>query len=1059
MSFCEDSDAPTDATTTQYSPHLEDVVSVVTTDHRIPDRFSDFRSFLFGREDQIATVQVAYERASRGKSEVVLVSGVSGTGKSSLVEFMRDYVMTNDAGCFVSGKFDLLQTSKEPYSAIAAAFSDICDLILQSENPMDERSAALVDLGPDSKILSRVVTNIANITGEECDNEGYTVGNDDFARFMLACKQFLGAVATKEHPLLIFIDDLQWADQLSFRLIEALVASKADSRHVLFCLAFRNDEVDVRGALHVDRWGSEHLPFCEIEVMNLDLSELCSMLSGLLIRKDDSLELLAKLVHEKTSGNPNAVVQLLDYLLSKGLLYFTPGANIWDWSIEAVQAEVSDNPSELISKKINSLDVTVQEVLRLAAFVGYTFEVDVLEYILVVGTNASKENIGKPLNDVQNSVLERVEVALSSGLVMNIGHGVFKFSHDSIQYILYQSVATDLERETMHLVIGRGLLRMVSCAERSDDEKLVLLAASNLMRGALRITDDLERLSTMRLLLRAATLAALKASVDNARDILECGVSLIQESDWSAHHELCINLHNSYAEASSCTGCFAKSDMAISIVLDRATRLEDSIRARNTKILSYSYRHDIDGMLDWAFDVVLRGLGERIPKRPSISQVLIELCRTKVALRRLQPSDFASMPWIDNPNKLSVMMVLSRVAPFLVVHFYGQLFMYITLREIRISVKYGVCAVTAATLARYAVILRVLGNADDAYRWGEASIKMCSNITTTASAKCMSLMGTSAIVFPWRQHLAGLEKPLLASFLYGSESTSDLAIAFVALSSYTDVRLHLGAPLRVVEEDLNRWCRQMKEFQAMQMWRVHTIRRQYVLNLLGQSDDPLVLTGEAMDEANFLEWSRTEEDDDIVVCVLYTDRFTLSLSFEDWDGLEKAFPDAVFALSKGSCYFDVIFMTAQLVMGALALYGQEKKVKDRRIARRYMKTLRKWHLDGVPDVQPLWKLVNAEWDAIVKKKDTTAAYDEAIEALHECRLVVFETMAYQRVLHLTMAQLNVRKARHYLSQLIARCREWGNVAKVEWLEYHYGRGLQGIPTPEVEVKISLDDRS
>jgi hypothetical protein len=124
-----------------------------------------------------------------------------------------------------------------------------------------------------------------------------------------------------------------------------------------------------------------------------------------------------------------------------------------------------------------------------------------------------------------------------------------------------------------------------------------------------------------------------------------------------------------------------------------------------------------------------------------------------------------------------------------------------------------------------------------------------------------------------------------------------------------------------------------------------------------------------------------------------------------------------------------------------------------------MKTLRKWYLDNVLDVQPLWSLVKAEWDAIVKKKDTTAAFDAAIEVLHQCGLVVFETMAYQRVLHIMIAQLNVRKARYYLTPLIARCREWGNVAKVEWLEHHYGRALQGIPTPEVEVKISCDNTS
>ena len=752
-------------------------------------------------------------------------------------------------------------------------------------------------------------------------------------------------------------------------------------------------------------------------------------------------------------------MQLLDYLQSKELLYFTPERGSWDWNIDGIEAEVSDDPSQIISTKISSLDGSVQELLQLAAFVGHTFEVDVLGYILAVNTNAANADIGQPLRNDHYSIVECVQAARKSGLVMNIGSGGFKFSHDSIQYFLYQSVETDLERETMHLVIGRGLLRMLSRTERSDDERLILLAASNLMRGAERISDEFERLSTMELLLRAATLAVLKASVDNAREFLDCGVGLIQENNWTINHELCVNLQNSFAEATICTGFFEKGDAAVEIVLDRATRLEDRVRAHNTKIMSFSYRHDIDGMLDWAFGM-LRGLGERIPRRPSISQVLVELCRTKLALRRLQPRDFVSMPWIKDPNKLAVMMVLSRISPFLVgvVHNYVQLFLYCTLREMRISVKHGVCAVTAATLNRYAIIVRAMGNTDDAYWWGKASVEMCSKVTTTPSARCISLMGTSVIVFPWREHLAELEESLVASYRYGSESTSDLAIAFQALSGQADVRLQLGAPLSGVEEDIKRWCRQMKEFGATQMWRVHAIRLQYVRNLLGKSDDLLEFNGEVMDEENHLEWSRTKGDQ-VVLCTLYTYRFSLLLSFEEWDGLEKAFKDAFFMLRKASCYFNVIFVTTEIVMGALALYGRDKKFKYRNIARRYMKPLRKWYRDNVPDVQPLWKLVNAEWDAIVKNEDATSDFDAAIEMLHQCRLIVFETMAYQRVLSLTMTQLNVRRARYYLTELIARCREWGNIAKVEWLEYRYGRALQAIPTLEVEVTISGDNGS
>ena len=1046
MRFRNDSDNPV----RQNRHSMEDLLSVITTDNREREHSSRFRTFLFGRQEQVATVRAACDRTSGGKSELVCVHGVSGTGKSSLVESMREIVMTNDAGCFVSGKFDLLQTSREPYSAIAAAFSDICDIILQSENPMDERRAALVALGPECKILSRVVSNISNITGEECGNEPYTVGNEDFACFMLACKQFLCAVATDDHPLLIFFDDVQWADAMSFRLIEALLRSDTDSRNVLFCLAYRDDEVNVRSRLHLDLWGPEHLSFSEIEVTNLDISDLTSMLSTLLLRKADSIESLVMLIHEKTKGNPHSVVQLLEYLETKGLLYFTSETDSWDWNIDGIEAEVSDSPSELVANKVKCLDSKVQELLRLAAFVGHTFEVDVLRYILVDETFSTDKSIGSSLDDYQDFVIELVNVACDSGLLIQVGPGVFKFSHDSIQYFLYQSVTTVSERDKVHLVIGRGLLKMVSCARRSDDERLVLLAASNLTKGYQHITHDGERTSTMQLLLRAATLAARKASVENAREFLECGVSLINESDWSVNYDICMDLQNSYAEASSCAGFFAKSDAAIAIVLDRATRLEDKIRAQNTKIRSFGYRHDVDGMLDWAFNVVLRGLGVRIPKRPSVTQVLVELCRTKMALRRVKPNDFLLMPSVEDPKKLSVMMVLNLISPFLAVNFNERVYLYCALLEMRITVKYGVCAVTAASLARYAVILRGMGNADDAYRWGKVAVELCSHIHTTPIARSIVLVATSVAVFPWRQLLAGLEEPLLSGYRNGLESTSDLALAFMALSCYSCLRLHLGVPLRDVEEELRRWCRQMKECQATQMWRIHAIRWQYVLNLVGRSDDPVVLTGEAMDETNHLEPSG-REGESAVLYTFYVQRFTLLLSFEDWDGLEKAFPDAIFTQSKMSVHFDVMLFTTQIVMGALVLYGWTTNVKYRRIAQRFMKIIRKWFLDTVPDVQPLWKLINAEWDAIVKKKDTTAAFDDAIEDLRQCRLIVFETMAYQRVLHLKMAQSQVKKARHYFTLLIGRCREWGNVAKVEWLEDRYGKVLQDLPTIEVQV--------
>ena len=141
-----------------------------------------------------------------------------------------------------------------------------------------------------------------------------------------------------------------------------------------------------------------------------------------------------------------------------------------------------------------------------------------------------------------------------------------------------------------------------------------------------------------------------------------------------------------------------------------------------------------------------------------------------MSIGRLQPRDFESMPLLENPNKLSVMMILSGVCTLLVAHLHQHLFLYCTLQENRISVKYGICAVTTAALARYAVILRVMGNIDDAYRWGRASVVLSPTVPTTPSARCLALVTMSAIIFPWRQHLGGLVEPNLPAIDVGREA-------------------------------------------------------------------------------------------------------------------------------------------------------------------------------------------------------------------------------------------------------------------------------------------------
>lgn len=1045
----DSTDAPSDvAVGRQNSRHTKSVVSLLTEGVQVQDDFTNSATTLFGRDDQATCIREAYERVSRGSSEVLLVHGESGTGKSSLVESTRDLVTKDDGGYFVTGKFDQLRTRKEPFSAIAAALSDVCDLLLQSKQLDDQREAIVAALGPSgSKTLSRVVANITQVTEEEVD-EGDgppSMHSENFARFKIVCQKFLQSVATEEHPLFIFLDDLQWADEMSMKLMRALV-SDTKSRHILLCFAYRSNDVDGREVLNLTNSDAERLPYSEITVENLAEEDLSSLLTQLLETDRTCVEPLTALLMKRTLGNPIMVMQLLQLLKTKELLKYSEATYSWTWNIHTIESEISDNPTDIIAQKIERVDDQILETLQLAAYIGHTFNVDVLSF--VVNQEAAERG---PRSDGidETGIRQALKTAQDLGIVVQAGSDAFQFCHDSSQHYLHSLLEDTAER--VHLRIARGLLKMMSSKSPAKSENLVFLAASNMTSGAKHIQDDDERLESMQLCLDAATLAASKASVEDAKEYLSCAIELQKPELYSVNYRLCIDLQNTYAEVLSCNGDFEDCDRAIAVALSNSNSAEDTLRAQCTKMRSLATSKRYEEMKDFAFRVILNGLGVRMPTNPSRVHVVAEIFRTKMMLRKMAPADFLSLPSMVDERTMAATKVLSIMGP-VAFHFNQPTVAFCcSLRTIRLSVKHGVSPTTATALSSYAMLNMGMGKTDDAYQLGKIAEELAFR-SSESRVKAVCLAVLSVFVYPWRETLMTLSERMYESYKLGMKSSADMSVAYYGLEGCLEAKHVLGAHIPDLEQETRDHCRQMRELKARRFLNHRLVSWQYLLNLMGQSDDPVVLTGEGMNEKEFMETCE-RENDSFGANLLHFTRLALQTSFEDWDLAEETLPIVIKNIPILYTSFQHLFVVANVAMVSLALFERKGERRHRVCARRFMKTMKKWYTTNVPDAEPLYLLIKAEWMSIMEKDKTSDAFDEAIEALKRNSLVVYETMAYQRVIHMMWRHMDIRKAREYLTTLTAKNEQWGNLAKVEWLKRTFSEVIRN-KRPAFEVRIN-----
>ncbi len=611
----------------------------------------NFPAELFGREREQQELVAAFERVACGGTELLLVSGPSGVGKSALPGLLRE--RTHSAQGFMgSGKCDL-DGMQSPYAGIASALTSITDQILAESHEgfilwrgrlrdvLGNIGAALLPLAPELAVIVEDFPSVPVLSAGAAKS-----------RLALALDRFVHALTQSGRPVVLVLDDLQWADAGSVYLLEALLCS-GNTRHLLIVGTLRGER---RAAPYLVRQAlariQEVVPISEIRLGPLSSADTTALLERMLDQEAEAVRPLAELIARKTSNTPLEVRELLSCLCDQGLLNYQHGSG-WSWDTEALDAlDVTSDAADFLVRTLQSLSEATRTLLTTASLIGDRFELDTVWSI--VGGDRLQH-------------LQALTQLIDQGL-LTAGREGFQFAHDRIREACL-SLLPEAERSRLHFALGLSLL--ARCDEDAE-HSAVFDAVTQLNRGRAQLPPD-RRIEVVRLNLRAGSRALSNGAPAQAAEFFAVGRELLVATDWIDDRATCFGLYLDGSEAALRASAFTSAlELLRELECRRPTRMEYAqiaVKRIQVFVLTRTPEEAADHVLE-----VLRKLGLHWPQRPSRLRVVVALWRIRRALRRkrngplFRPADPGGVDWL--PLMLVISAgggVLSRVDAYVTV--------------------------------------------------------------------------------------------------------------------------------------------------------------------------------------------------------------------------------------------------------------------------------------------------------------------------------------------------------------------------------------------------------
>jgi PAS domain S-box-containing protein len=989
---------------------------------------------LYGRDSEIGSLFAAFDRVvTDGVTEIALISGYAGVGKSSVVNELQK-ALVPPRGLFASGKFDQYKRDI-PYATLAQAFQSLVRQLLgKSDEEISRwRGHLLEAAGSNGQLMVNLIPELALIIGEQQPvpelppQEGQN-------RFLRIFRRFLGVFARQEHPLVLFLDDLQWLDTATLEMIEHL-ATHCEVRHLLLVGAYRDNEVGpshpLRRILQAIRGAGGRVQETVLAPLQHDAFE--QMVADSLHCDREGVRPLAWLIHQKTEGNPFFAIQFFTALSEEGLLQFDHGRTAWSWDLSRIRAKgFSENVVDLMAVKLGRLSGTTQNALGQLACLGNVAAIATLAMIQ-----------SEPEEKIHASLWE----AVLAGLILRV-NGTYKFFHDRVQEAAY-SLIPESERAAAHLRIGRVLAAGTAPGALED---VIFDIVNHLNRGVSLIETQDERAHAAMLNLMAGKRAKSSTAYASARNYLAQAAALLRPDAWRHRYDETFELYLLLSECEYLSGNFEAADALFDIILNRATSELNRAKVHSLRMRLYAVAGKYDEGLVVALNA-LRSFGVTFPSSDQDIEAAVE------AQFRDIPINLAGRPigkLLDaavaaDPVKRAIIdLLVDMVPPAYIAR--PPLFPLVTLEAVNRSMRDGNTDQSSFAYAVFALMLISLaGDIDSAYQFSDMSLRLNERFSNARLRGTLLHLHGDHVNFWRRPFSTGL--PILEQAFAACLEVGDLVYAgFLAFETVWQL-IEKGDVLDDVLSSSARYAAFAQQSRNDPVYETIRLEQRFVASLQGRTRGPLTLGDDTFDEAASLAVSVKAAFGCGVVFYHIMKQMLAVIYGRCADAMEaaaKAEPvlGAAMAMPIEATYHfcHALTLTALYTTASKAQQQQYRSLLDEKL-----KKLRLWADNCPENYRGRHALVLAEIARIEGRDgDAMRLYEEAVHSAHENSLLHNEAIASELAGRFYLAIGLETNGYAHLRNARACFALWGADGKVAQLDSRYPRlaAAEGRPRAE-----------
>ncbi|BAY78129.1 multi-sensor signal transduction histidine kinase [Nostoc linckia NIES-25] len=1042
----------------------------------IPDK-------IYGRETEVKTLLQAFDRVSLGATEMMLVAGFSGIGKTAVINEVHKPIV-RQRGYFIKGKYDQFQRNI-PFSAFVQAFRDLMEqLLTESDVQIQQWKTKILEaIGENGQVIIEVIPELSRIIGEQppaIELSGTAAEN----RFNLLFQKFTQVFTSASHPLVIFLDDLQWADSASLKLIQLLMA---DTSHLFIIGAYRDNEVNPAHPLMLtlNEIAKSQAKINTITLAPLSQVQVNKLIADTLKCSEDVAWHLSILIYQKTKGNPFFTTQFIKALHQDGLIQFDFEIGCWQCNLSEVTAQaVTDDVVTFMSWQLQKLPRSTQNVLQLAACISNSFDLATLAIVSQQSEietaatlwKALQEGLILPIGDIykfyqQESLvishlsLDKSEQTANTslreaaptaslrdatrsllprrGTLSTSDQGQmtvsYKFLHDRVQQAAYSLIPDD-QKQTTHYQIGQLLLQQISAQAREDR---IFEIVNQLNYGTALIREQTQRDELAQLNLIASRKAKNSTAYQAAREYITVGLSLLAENTWQQQYEMTLALHELAAEIALLNGNFEAMEQFIDTVIEQAHSLLEKVNVYCIRIQSQIFQSKLTCAIALALPV-LQQLGATFPETPTPSDLQQEIQEIEELIGDRQIADLINLPQMRDPEKLAILKIASIISP--AAYLTGSpLFPLLNTLSVKLSIQYGNTSTSTYGYANHGNILcNFFQIVDTGTQFGSLALQIISKLDAKAS-KTDVLMLLGLFVVHRNSHIQETLPMLQEGY------TSAIEFGNLVLAGYNGHSVCLNSfwcskPLATLEQDMSAYCHSLMQINQLTTANYCRIYWQSVLNLLGFAEHTTLLSGKALEETEFLQQLQSTNDGyGLYIFHLY--KLMLCFLFGE---IEPAKNHAIevrryFMAGAGLVSEPVFYLYDSLLTLAQLNPELEETSKALQSVTENQTRLQQWAHHAPMNHQHKVDLVEAEKYRVLGKNYAAGDYyDRAISLAKANSYIQEEALANELAAKFYRGWGKAKVAAGYMQEAYYCYAKWGAKAKVADLEKRYPQLLAPI---------------